>query len=97
MNKASEEFQLKITPRPTETVSIDFPVDTLESLKQMALGRGMSWEALIKFYIGQGLRQDITNRYAEQLLDKTARVLTEHISSPEEIDAILREIQDRTT
>jgi hypothetical protein len=96
MNKADEEFQLKIHPRPTETVSINIPVDALESLKQIALSREMSWEGLIRFYIGQGLRQDIADRYAERILDKTAQVLTKHISSPEEIDAILQEIQGET-
>lgn len=64
-----KEFRSKINPRPTETVSINIPVDALESLKQIALSRSMSWEALIKFYIGQGLRQDIENRYVEQILE----------------------------
>jgi hypothetical protein len=84
MNKADEEFQLKINPRPTETVSINIPVDVLESLKQIALYRSMSLDALIKFYVGQGLRQDLANHYSEQILSKTTPVLPKHINSSEE-------------
>lgn len=53
-----EEIKLHIRPRPTETVSIKIPTDTLKSLQKIAAIRDMSVEALLKFYIGQGLRQD---------------------------------------
>ena len=48
-----------IRPRPTQTVSLRIPTDTLEALQQVAARRDMSCEALLKFYIGQGLRQDL--------------------------------------
>ena len=53
-----EEIKLHIRPRPTEKVSIKIPTDTLESLQKIAALKDMSVEALLKFYIGQGLRQD---------------------------------------
>lgn len=59
MNKPNEETILNIKTRPSENVSISIPKDTLESLKEIANNQDMSLEALLKFYIGQGLRQDL--------------------------------------
>jgi hypothetical protein len=59
MNKPNEEIILNIKTRPSENVSISIPKDTLESLKEIANNQDMSLEALLKFYIGQGLRQDL--------------------------------------
>ncbi|MDJ0728738.1 MAG: hypothetical protein QNJ33_01980 [Crocosphaera sp.] len=59
MNNPNEEITLNIKPRPSENVSISIPKDTLESLKTIADNQDMSLEALLKFYIGQGLRQDL--------------------------------------
>jgi hypothetical protein len=59
MNNSEEEFILRLLPRPKETVSIEMPKDTLNSVKKVAGHRDMSVEALLKFYIGQGLRQDL--------------------------------------
>jgi hypothetical protein len=53
----------------------------------------MSVNALIKLYLGQGLRQDLSKLYADRVLEKTAQVLTRHIHSEDEVSAILREIQ----
>ena len=52
-----EEARLRFHPRVAETVTISIPVDTLDSLRKEASERDMSVEALVKFYIGQGLRQ----------------------------------------
>ncbi len=93
MNKPEEELTLKLRPRPTETVSLPIPTDTLKSLKKVASSREMSVEALLKFYIGQGLRQDLAKQFSSQLLDSTAQVLARHIQSEEEISHIIREIQ----
>ncbi|MEA5512054.1 hypothetical protein VB715_19970 [Crocosphaera sp. UHCC 0190] len=59
MNKTNEETILNIKSRPSESVSIAIPKDTLESLKKIADNQDMSLEALLKFYIGKGLRQDL--------------------------------------
>ena len=63
MNKSDEEFELRLRPRVTETVSIEIPADTVESLKKVAASRDMSMEALLKFYIGQSLRQDLAELF----------------------------------
>ena len=85
---------MRFRPREVETVSIEIPKDTLESIKKVAAIRDMSFKALLKFYIGQGLRQDLSRLFADRVLDKTAEVLAKHFQSEEEVSAIMREIQE---
>ncbi len=59
MNKPDEELELYLRPRATQTVSINIPTDTLRSLKKVAANRDMTLDALLKFDIGQILRQDV--------------------------------------
>jgi hypothetical protein len=59
MKNHNEEVQLNLYPRPAETISIKIPIDTLQSLQKIATTRDMSVEALLKFYIGQCVRQDL--------------------------------------
>ncbi|MBO3462176.1 hypothetical protein G7B40_017015 [Aetokthonos hydrillicola Thurmond2011] len=96
MSNNHEELNLKLRPRVTEVVSLNIPTDTLESLEEVATSKDMSVEALLKFYIGQGLRQDIAKLFNERLLDKTAQVLSRHIESDEEIARIMQEIKSET-
>jgi hypothetical protein len=79
MKKPEEEFKLHIQPRPTEIVSLEIPKDTLESLNRVAASRDMSLQALLKFYIGQGLRQDIAKLFGDRVLETAAEVLAKHI------------------
>ncbi|MFN6478663.1 hypothetical protein [Nostoc sp. DedQUE07] len=97
MNKDDEELELYLKPRSTETVSIKIPTDALESLKKVAANRDMTLEALLKFYIGQNLRQDLAKFFSERLLESTAEVLAKHIESKEEILSIIQEIQAEAT
>lgn len=92
MNKPEEEFELRLRPRVSETVLLKILVDTLESLKKVAASRDMSLDALLKFYIGQSLRQDLAKLFGDRVLETTAQVLARHFDSEEEISAILREI-----
>jgi hypothetical protein len=96
MNNSEEEIKLQLRPRTAEIVSLNIPIDTLASLEKIAANRDMSVEALLKFYIGQGLREDLAKVFSERLLDKTAQVLARHLESAEEISTILREIQAET-
>jgi hypothetical protein len=88
-----EEFEMKIRPRETEVVSLAIPQDVLASIEKVAANRDMSAQALLKLYIGQGLRQDLTRFFGDHLLQTTEQVLTRHIKSSEEISSIIREIQ----
>lgn len=94
--KAEEGFALRFRPRPRTPVTIEMPVDALASLEKVAASRDMSVEALIKLYVGQGLRQDLAKLFADRVLEKTAQVLTRHIQSEEEVSAILKEIRVET-
>ena len=96
MSNNHEELKLQLRPRVTEVVSLNIPTDTLASLKEVAASKDMSVEALLKFYIGQGLRQDIAKLFNERLLDKTEQVLSRHIQSKEEIFRIMQEIKAET-
>lgn len=92
--KTEEGFELRFRPRAMETVSIDIPKDAFESLKRVAANRDMSYQALLKFYIGQGLRQDLSRLFADHVLDTAAEVLARHIPSPEKVSTIIREIRE---
>lgn len=93
MNKVKEDTSLQIRPRSVEPITIRIPKDTLESLKKVAHSRDMTVEALLKFYIGQALRQDIAQLFSERVLETTAQVLARHLQSEEEVSTILREIR----
>jgi hypothetical protein len=97
MKKGEEEITLRLRPRETETVSIEIPKDTLDSLKKVAASRDMSYQALLKFYIGQGLRQDLTKLFGDRVLTTTAQVLARHLQSVEEVSAIMQEIRVEAT
>jgi hypothetical protein len=89
--------ELKLRPRPSTTVQLKVPTDTYEHLERIAAARDLSLDALLKLYIGQGLRQDLAQRFADHVLDLTAQVLTRHGQSPEQVEAILREIRHSAT
>lgn len=92
-----EEFELRVRPRPAETVSIKIPVDTLAAIRKVAAKRDMSEESLLKLYIGHGLRQDLARLFSDHLLETTAQVLSRHLESEEEVSAIIEEIRGETT
>jgi hypothetical protein len=93
MKQPDNEYELHLRPRPSKTVSIEIPEESLESLEKVAAGKDMSLQALIRFYVGQGLRTDLSRIYGDHLLERAARVLTRHLQSQEEVSAILREIE----
>ncbi len=87
---------LKLRPRPSTTVQLKVPTDTYEALERIATARDISVDALMKRYVGQGLRQDLAQRFADHVLDVTAQVLARHGQSPEQVEAMLREIRSGT-
>lgn len=60
MDNSEETFKLGFHLRLTENVSIQVPIDTLESLRKVADSRDMTIEALMRLYIERGLRHDLT-------------------------------------
>ena len=83
----------KLYARAGELVSLRIPVDTLRSLERVAASRDMSVDALLKFYIGQCLRQDLDKLFGEEVLAATADVLKKHLASDEEVVAIVESIR----
>jgi hypothetical protein len=62
-----EGFALKFYPRETKEISLQLSTDTVDLLRKKAEEREMTLEALLKFYIGQGLRQDLSKEEAKEL------------------------------
>lgn len=96
MSNSEAPRELRLRPRPSESVTLSIPLDALEKVRELAAARDMSPEALLKLYIGQGLRQDASRLFSENVLQTMAEVLARHIPSEEERSAILREIWGAT-
>ena len=62
-----EGFALKFYPRETKTVTLEISADTFEVLEKKAKERDLPLKALLKFYVGQGLRQDLSQEEATEL------------------------------
>ncbi|MEI6063806.1 MAG: hypothetical protein WCQ26_04380 [Pseudanabaena sp. ELA748] len=65
MNQIEENIKLQIKPRATEAVLLQIPVDAMRSLEEVAASRDMSIDALLKFYIGNGLREDSAKLFSD--------------------------------
>ncbi len=96
MNNPDAIFELKINSRASETVTVKIPTDTLADLRAIADKKDMSLEGLIKFYVGQGLRADLTQLRADQTLNAAQQVLAEHLKSSEAAARIVNEIRQRS-
>jgi len=57
--RTEEGFELRLRPRPAESFTLKIPVDAVANLQKVAASRDMTVEALLRLYIGQGLRQDL--------------------------------------
>jgi hypothetical protein len=74
-------------------ISIRVPEDVLEDLKRIAPQKGMGgYQALIKFYISQGLRKDRRELWEEEH-GKIETVLAECGVEPEQRQEILDRLQ----
>ena len=81
MRKSNEPGKISLRPRPAEKVTLSIPVDTMETVRREAARRDMSPEALLKLYIGSGLRQDVSRSFSEGVLESPTEVLSRHVSS----------------
>jgi hypothetical protein len=57
-----EPTRLTLRNRGTTSVTLSVPVDVLAQLERIATARDMSVEALLRLYIGSGLRGDSSSR-----------------------------------
>ena len=96
MSNPDEPETLTLRPRPSTAITLEMPTESYETLTRVADNRDMSPDALLKFYIGQGLRQDAARLFSERVMRTTAQVLAKHIASEEERAAILQEIMQQS-
>jgi hypothetical protein len=60
-------------------VSLRMPVDVVDDLKRVAPLKGMSgYQALIKFYVGMGLRRDLEVLWLQEVPERIERILAKH-------------------
>ncbi len=62
-----EGFPLKFYPSETRTTTLELSTDTLEMLEKVAKRKALPLKALLKFYVGQGLRNDLSHEEAAEL------------------------------
>jgi len=67
MSDPEEITNIHLHPQVTRPFYLAIPVDALELIKRVAANRDMSPEALLKFYIGQGLRHDLMSAEADSV------------------------------
>ena len=81
--------------RPTKPITIRMPVDVVEDLKRIAPLKGMSgYQALIKFYIGQALREDLDLIWRKERAEKLESTLDEFGLKSEQKDRLWELLQD---
>ena len=62
-----EGYVLKPRKRESGEITLKIPKDVLASLDKIAKKRDLPVHALLKLYIGQGLRQDLSQEEAKKL------------------------------
>jgi hypothetical protein len=65
MDDSGEIVLLRFRPEP-EDVTIRIPTKALVVIREIAEERDMSVEALLRYYISFGLREDVSRRWAER-------------------------------
>jgi hypothetical protein len=81
--------------RRTTPITIRMPVDVLEDLKRVAPLKGMSgYQPLIKYYIGQGLREDLEMLWQKETAAKLESTLDEFGLEPEQKIRLLELLRD---
>ena len=60
-------MQKKTKENITKEVSIGIPKETLEALEKVAKKKDLPLKALLKFYVGQGLRNDLSQEETKEL------------------------------
>jgi hypothetical protein len=74
-------------------ISIRVPEDVLEDLKRIAPLKGMGgYQALIKFYIGQGLRKDRRDIWLQEVPERIQGILAKHGLTGEVREELLEEL-----
>ena len=87
-----EELTARAYPRKAETLSVLVPENVMKSLKKIADRRGTSVDALVRLYLGQCLRKDLSELFKNTVLERTEEVLKQRLDS-DQVSEIMREIR----
>ena len=66
MSDADDFVVTRFRPEPVEEVTLRMPSKAMPAIREVAEERDMSVEALLRYYISFGLREDISRRWAER-------------------------------
>ncbi len=67
---------MKKKPTKTMMVSMRMPVHVVEDLKRLAPLKGMTgYQALIKYYVGMGLRRDLETLWLQEVPERIEGIL----------------------
>jgi len=84
---------MKTKERKKMMVSLRMPVDVVEDLKRIAPLKGMSgYQALIKYYVGTGLRQDLEVLWLQEVPRRIQGILARHGLPADVQDDLLDEL-----
>ncbi len=74
-------------------VSLRMPEDVVENLKRIAPLKGMSgYQALIKYYVGMGLRRDLETLWLQEVPERIQGILAKHGFTGDVQDELLEEL-----
>ena len=91
--KDTEEPTIIWKSREMQDITVTVPKRALKQLGDVAKTKDTTVDALLRFYIGQGLRQDLMYLFSNRLMNTTEEVLSRHNLSEEERSAIIQEIK----
>lgn len=81
------------TERKKMMVSLRMPEDVVENLKRIAPLKGMSgYQALIKYYVGMGLRRDLETLWLQEVPGRIQDILAKHGLTSEVQEELLEEL-----
>ncbi len=85
--------KLEIRKRPSKMVSLRIPLDTLAQLKAVAEAKDLGYQSLLKLYIGEGLREDLSAMKARSLMNETENLLRKHLGNDRKLHTILSKLR----
>ena len=88
----SKEPEITWLSEPSRALSIVMPERVIESIESVARYKGTTCDALIRLYLGAGLREDLARYFAEQVLTATEEALAKRLPQPE-VAAVMQEVR----
>ena len=89
-----ESFKPYVHQEELTDITLQVPEKAMRSLRRVAERRELPIEAVMKFYISKGLREDLADLFAGDVIEKTEQVLSKHLKSKKEVSDIIHEIKN---